>query len=222
MELAEIRRVVDVWAEQFDNLAALPWVRNVAIFENRGAAMGASNAHPHGQIWATEHMPNEPAKELRQVAAYREHHGGCLLCDYLKLEMELGQRIVVANSSFAALVPFWAVWPFEVLVLPRHHLGALPDLDSDNRADLALVLSLVLRRYDALFATPFPYSMGFHQRPATREEKSTAHLHLHFLPPLLRSGSIRKFMVGYELLCEPQRDITPEAAAEALREVDAK
>lgn len=218
MEPADIRQVVDTWDGQYRELGAIDWVGHVQIFENRGAMMGASNPHPHGQIWATEHLPNEPAKEL---AAQRAHarNGGCLLCDYLAVELERGERVVVANDHFLALVPFWAAWPFETLVLPRAHRGALSDLDEAERDALADLLRRLSRRYDGLFGVPFPYSMGLHQRPTDGARYSEWHLHAHFYPPLLRSATVRKFMVGYELLGQPQRDITPESAAERLRGV---
>jgi UDPglucose--hexose-1-phosphate uridylyltransferase len=221
MDLPAIRRVVDTWTAQYTELAALPWVRHVQIFENRGAMMGASNPHPHGQIWADESLPNEPAKELQSQQAYAAAGGGCLLCDYVALEERDGQRVVGGNAHWVALVPFWAVWPFETLVLPRRHYGALPDLPPAARADLAAILRDLTRRYDQLFGISFPYSMGFHQRPTDGAPYPEWHLHAHFYPPLLRSATVRKFMVGYEMLAQPQRDITPESAAERLRSLPA-
>jgi len=217
MDTVSLRRVVDTWAEQYAELAAIPWVRYIQIFENRGAMMGASNPHPHGQIWSNERVPNEPAKETQQQYAYTAARGGCLLCDYLALELRDGQRIVCQNEHFVALVPFWAVWPFETLVLPRAHYGALTDLDADVRDGMAEALRRLTRRYDQLFQVAFPYSMGLHQRPTDGTPHPEWHLHAHFYPPLLRSATVRKFMVGYELLGQPQRDITPEGAAERLR-----
>jgi UDPglucose--hexose-1-phosphate uridylyltransferase len=204
--------VVDAWAGQYEELGALPWVRSVQTFENRGAMTGASNPHPHGQIWAEEHLPREMAAELGRVEAY----DGCLLCDYLSAELAAGERIVLAGEQFVALVPYWAVWPFETLVLPRAHAGALPDLGTAARAGLANLLRGLNRTYDRLFGVTFPYSMGIHQRP-TGETVPGWHLHAHFYPPLLRSATVRKFLGGYELLAQPQRDLTPEAAAERLR-----
>jgi UDPglucose--hexose-1-phosphate uridylyltransferase len=216
MQPSTIRRVVDTWVEQYAELAGVDWVRHVQIFENRGAMMGASNPHPHGQIWANERLPTEAAKELAQQQKYAAG-GGCLLCDYLALELKESDRVVCENERFVALVPFWAVWPFETLVLPRTHRGALPDLDADERDALADILRRLTRRYDRLFDTPFPYSMGFHQRPTDGGDYPEFHLHGHFYPPLLRSATVRKFLVGYELLGQPQRDITPEVAAQRLR-----
>jgi UDPglucose--hexose-1-phosphate uridylyltransferase len=217
MDAAALRQVVDTWVGQYTELGALPWVRHVQIFENRGAMMGASNPHPHGQIWANERLPNEPAKELREQRTYTAVRGGCLLCDYLALELRDGRRLVCQNEHFVALVPFWAVWPFETLVLPRVHHGALPDLAPAERDGLADILQRLTRRYDRLFNVSFPYSMGFHQRPTDGDAYPEWHLHAHFFPPLLRSATVRKFMVGYEMLGQPQRDITPESAAERLR-----
>ncbi len=219
MAAADIRRVVDTWADQYAELGAIPWVRHVQIFENRGAMMGASNPHPHGQIWADERLPNEPAKELAQQRAYFAETGRCLLCDYLAVELEQGERLVCDNEHWVALVPFWAIWPFETLVLPRVHYGALTDLGAEARDGLADILRRLTRRYNRLFNVTFPYSMGFHQPPTDGEAYPFWHLHAHFYPPLLRSATVRKFMVGYELLGQPQRDITPEGAAERLREL---
>jgi UDPglucose--hexose-1-phosphate uridylyltransferase len=217
MATEEIRTVVDTWASQTADLGGRDWVGHVQVFENRGAMMGASNPHPHGQIWATEFLPTEPAKELVQQRGYAS--GGCLLCDYLGAELAAGERIVEANRQFVAVVPFWAVWPFETLVLPRAHHGALTDLDEAARDGLADVLGRLTRRYDRLFAVSFPYSMGFHQTPTDGRPHDEWHLHAHFYPPLLRSATVRKFMVGFELLGQPQRDITPEAAAQGLRDL---
>ncbi len=217
MTTPDIRTVVDTWVDQYVELGAIPWVRHVQIFENRGAMMGASNPHPHGQIWANERLPNEPAKELTQQQAYAARSGGCLLCDYVAVELRAGDRIVCHNELFVALVPFWAVWPFETLVLPRGHRPALPDLGAAERDALADILRRLTRRYDRLFDVVFPYSMGLHQPPTDGERYPPWHLHAHFYPPLLRSATVRKFMVGYELLGQPQRDITPEHAAQRLR-----
>ena len=218
MQLPEIRRVIDVWAEQYLDLGSKPLIGHVQIFENRGDMMGASNPHPHCQIWSTATLPNEPAKELSAQSAYHERKG-CLLCDYLKLELGRGERIVLENDHFAALVPFWAIWPFETLVLPKRHSGSLEQLTDAERDALAEIMKALTTRYDNLFEVSFPYSMGFHQRPTDGQPHPEWHLHAHYYPPLLRSATVRKFMVGFEMLGTPQRDITPEAAAQRLREL---
>ena len=217
MDFAGIRAVVDVWIDECARLAACPEIGYVLVFENRGAAMGASNPHPHGQIWATATVPNEPAREQASLSAWRHAHGGCLLCDYLSLEAARGERMIVENGAFAAIVPFWAVWPFETIVISKRHVTGLDALDQAARDGLADLLKRLTTHYDNLFETPFPYSMGFHQRPADEAAHDEWHLHAHVYPPLLRSAAVRKFMVGYEMLGTPQRDLTPEDAAARLR-----
>jgi UDPglucose--hexose-1-phosphate uridylyltransferase len=217
MATGEIAGVVDVWAEQYRSLGGLPQIQHVQIFENRGAMMGCSNPHPHGQIWATQTIPNEPRKEQESLKDYRREHRSCMLCDYLALELASRERIVCQNESFVAVVPFWAIWPFETLLLSKRHVADIDALDAAERAALADILKRLTTRYDNLFQVSFPYSMGFHQRPTDGEEHSEWHFHAHFYPPLLRSATIRKFMVGFELLASPQRDVTPELAAERLR-----
>jgi len=179
--------------------------------------VGCSNPHPHGQIWANQTIPNEPRKEQESQKAYLENNRVCLLCDYLRLETRAGTRMVVENAHFAAVVPFWAVWPFEVLLLSKRHSGDLESLDPATRSGLADIFKQLTTRYDNLFEMSFPYSMGFHQSPTDGQAHPEWHLHAHFYPPLLRSATVRKFMVGYEMLASPQRDITPEAAAATLR-----
>jgi UDPglucose--hexose-1-phosphate uridylyltransferase len=217
MPVAQIATIVDCWARQYEELAGQPFVHAITAFENRGAAMGASNPHPHGQLWANSSIPNELAKEATAFENYARDRGACLLCSYAQAELAAGERIVYANGHFVTLVPFWAVWPFELLVLPRRHCGTISDLGSDERLALADAMRDLVTRYDGLFATPFPYSMGFHQRPCDEVERPSWHLHAHYYPPLLRSATIRKYMVGYEMLAQPQRDLTPEQAAERLR-----
>lgn len=219
MDASDIRNVVDEWARQYVELGSKDFVSHVQIFENRGEMMGASNPHPHGQIWASESVPNEPAKELRSQRHYQEKHGRCLLCDYAALESKEGARIVFENDSFMVLVPFWAVYPFEVMILSKRHCGSMEDLNDKERSDLADSLKRLTTRYDNLFLTPFPYSMGFHQKPTDDQAHDYAHFHAHFYPPLLRSATVRKFLVGFEILGSPQRDITPESAAARLREL---
>lgn len=217
MSVEAIRRVVEVWAAQEAELAAREDVRYVQIFENRGAMMGASNPHPHGQIWATEHVPNEPSTELAAQTDYFKQHARSLLADYLQLEIKQAERIVAENDTWVALVPFWAVWPFELLLLPRQSVGTMRDLDAKARDGLATILKLVTAGYNRVFDAPFPYSMGFHGAPCDGDAHPEWQLHAHFYPPLLRSSTVRKFMVGFELLGSPQRDITPESAAATLR-----
>jgi UDPglucose--hexose-1-phosphate uridylyltransferase len=214
MAPADIRRVVDVWAEQVVELGQrFRWVQ---VFENKGAMMGSSNPHPHGQIWALDTLPNEPTKEERQQRAYLAEHGHPLLVDYVKLESMRQERVVVENQHWLAVVPFWAVWPFETLLLPRRHVLRLPELDDAQRDALAEILKALLTRYDNLFEVSFPYSMGWHGAPTGPGEFAHWQLHAHFYPPLLRSATVKKFMVGFEMLAEPQRDLTAEQAAARL------
>ena len=217
MTRAEILRVVDAWMQEYKELADLDWMEYVQIFENRGAMMGASNPHPHCQIWATGFVPDEPAAETQAQREHLARTGRCLLCDYLAAESAAQERVIFQNEHFAALVPWWATWPFEVLVVSRRHLGALPELNLGEREGLADVLKRLTTRFDNLFQTSFPYTMGFHQLPTDKREHPEWHFHAHFYPPLLRSATVRKFMVGFEMLGMPQRDITPEAAAQRLR-----
>jgi UDPglucose--hexose-1-phosphate uridylyltransferase len=219
MTVPAIRSVVGAWIDECAAAAASSWVKYALVFENRGEMMGASNPHPHCQLWATEHVPNEPARERQAFDAYRDAHGGaCLLCEYASREIDSRERIVCENDCFVAIVPFWAVWPFETLVVSRRHTDALGALDAIERDALAAILRRLTSQYDALFSAPFPYSMGFHAAPVNDGAVETWHLHAHVYPPLLRSATIRKFMVGFELLGSPQRDLTPEQAAERLRE----
>jgi UDPglucose--hexose-1-phosphate uridylyltransferase len=234
MAIPDIARVVDAWADETAAISDFPWINHIQIFENRGAMMGASNPHPHCQIWATEHIPDIPLRELASQQSYFEENKSCLLCDYLATELRLGStrnetaqhRIVIQNDHFVALVPYWATWPFETIVLPRRHLGSFTDLTKPERTALAAVLKSLTTRYDNLFETPFPYTMGFHQRPIHMSDANLSHegvhFHAHFYPPLLRSAEIRKFMVGFEMLGMPQRDLTPESAAARLRALPEK
>ena len=219
MGLDAIETVVRAWMEQFRELGEIPDIRHVQIFENRGAMMGASNPHPHCQVWATSSIPEIPTKEFASQRAYWSACNRCLLCDYIELERRLRLRVVAENARFIALVPFWAVWPFEVLLCTRAHIGSMNDFVADDPPQLAAILQQIMSTYDKLFNVPFPYSMGFHQSPTDGNEHPEWHLHAHFYPPLLRSATIRKFMVGFEMLGTPQRDITPESAAEQLRDL---
>jgi len=219
MPVEQIVPVIDVWAEQYREIGARPEIGYVQIFENKGLMMGCSNPHPHGQIWATEHLPAEPAKEHIRQRQYLKRHDSCLLCDYLALEARAGERIVCENEHCVALVPFWAAWPFETMVLPRRHIGSLSGLTAEERCALADILHRLTTRYDNLFHTSFPYSMGWHQSPTDGESHQQWHAHAHFYPPLLRSANVKKFMVGFEMLGNPQRDLTAETAAGKLREL---
>ena len=217
MPVEGVEEILCTWSRQTAELGALDHISYVQVFENKGAMMGCSNPHPHSQIWATRHVPNEPEKEITSQAAYLKEHRGCLICDYLAAEGNTGERIVLTNAHFTALVPFWALWPFEILLISHRHTASLPDLTPEEITALADILRQVTIRYDNLFEVSFPYSMGFHQAPADGHQHPECHLHAHFYPPLLRSATVRKFMVGFEMLGMPQRDLTAETAAERLR-----
>ena len=217
MSVPELVAVLDAWTEETRILGARADIQSVQIFENKGELMGCSNPHPHSQIWATEHLPNESSKELVHQRAHFARSGRPLLVDVLSEELEHGQRIVVENEGFVAFVPFWAAWPFETLVVPRRQVRTLLDLNDQDRRRLASLLKRLTTRYDNLFETSFPYSMGFHQAPFDGEAHPEWILHLHVYPPLLRSATVRKFMVGFEMLGMPGRDLTPEHAASRLR-----
>jgi UDPglucose--hexose-1-phosphate uridylyltransferase len=218
MEPADIRKVVDVWALQVTELGEREDVSYVQVFENKGAVMGCSNPHPHGQIWSSSIVPMIPMLEDANQQRYHAQHGTVMLLDYLADERASVERIVIDNEHWVALVPFWAVWPFEIMVLPRRHVIDLPSLTAEERDALASLLKRMLTRYDNLFETSFPYSMGWHGAPTDGGDYAHWQLHAHFYPPLLRSATVKKFMVGYEMLAMPQRDITAEQAAARLRE----
>jgi UDPglucose--hexose-1-phosphate uridylyltransferase len=211
----ELRQVIDLWVTQTEELGQT--YRWVQVFENKGALMGASSPHPHGQIWATDHVPQVPQREDERQRAHLDQYGRPLLLDYADLEAERRERVVVENHAWLAVVPYWAMWPFETLILPRRQIARLPEVAVGEREALADLLARLLVKYDNLFTTSFPYSMGWHGAPYGGTGAAHWQLHAHVYPPLLRSASVRKFMVGYELLAEAQRDLTPEAAAERLR-----
>ncbi len=213
----QVEQVIRTWTEQTVELGEMDFIRYVQVFENKGTMMGCSNPHPHSQIWATGHIPNEPAIELDRLEEYWRQEHACLLCKYIKAEVDAGIRIVAANEFFTALVPYWAVWPFEIMLVVNRHTGGLADLTAQEVSGLAEVMRQVTARYDNLFEISFPYSMGFHQTPCDGQSHPGWHLHAHYYPPLLRSATVRKFMVGFEMLAMPQRDLTPETAAERLR-----
>lgn len=216
---ARVAKVVDVWCREFRDLSIREDIGYVQIFENRGSVMGCSNPHPHGQIWATGSVPMYPGLEDNRQKTHFADTGECLLCRYLKRELAGGERLVFENDSFAVIVPFWAVWPFETMVVPKVHMASIVEMTPGQRVDLADVLVRLGTRYDNLFQTSFPYSMGIHQQPTNGAEHPHWHFHLHFYPPLLRSRSVKKFMVGFEMLAMPQRDLTAEAAARRLRDL---
>ena len=217
MEQSAIEKVIQTWTEQIVDLSSKDFIHYVQVFENKGAMMGASNPHPHSQIWATEHIPNEPAKELEHLKAYFAEHGRTLLADYLQEENKRKERIIFQNNNFTVLVPFWAIWPFEVMIVAHRPSAYLTDLNAEEVHDLAEAIKDITTRYDNLFEISFPYSMGFHQAPFDGQPHPEWNLHAHFYPPLLRSATVRKFLVGFELLAMPQRDITPETSAERIR-----
>ncbi len=219
MSVPEIRQVVDVWAEQINELGDRPDVSYVQVFENKGAIMGSSNPHPHGQIFGEYRVPMEPAKEDLHQREYYMSHRSPLLVDYLQAELQAQERIVIENEHWVVIVPYWAIWPYETLLLPRRHVVQLPNLTNLERDALAEILKRLLTRYDNLFETSFPYSMGWHGQPTDGGQYPHWQLHAHFYPPLLRSATVKKFMVGYEMLGNPQRDITAEQAADRLRQL---
>lgn len=217
METNEIRSVVDLWANQWVELSET--YKYVQLFENKGAIMGCSNPHPHGQIWACSFIPEEISKELHQQELYLQKHGSPLLLDYVKQELAKKERIVCETKSFVALVPYWAFWPFETMILPKFKVKSINELNDEQRDDLALIIKKLTTRYDNLFECSFPYSMGWHNVPVDGEEHEGWQLHAHYYPPLLRSATVKKFVAGFELLAEKQRDLTPEQAAARLREL---
>ena len=219
MSVEDIRGVVDIWAAQYLELGAMEDINHVQIFENKGEIMGCSNPHPHGQIWAQRSVPDEVRIESERMREHLEKTGRTLLGDYARVEQERGDRLVCDNESFIALVPFWANWPFEMLVLCKRHVRHIGEMTDRERDDLADILKRLTTRYDNLFECSFPYSAGMHQAPTDGEEHAEWDWHMHFYPPLLRSATVKKFMVGYEMLAEPQRDLTPEVAAARLRDL---
>jgi UDPglucose--hexose-1-phosphate uridylyltransferase len=219
MDLEGIVKVVDMWQREYATLGALPYVNHVQIFENKGEVQGCSNPHPHGQVWAQGSLPNEVLKKQVQQQKYFEKYYCSLLGDYLAQELELGVRIVFENEHMAALVPFWAVWPFETMIVPKRHQSNICEMEEAEKRAFAAILKALTGAYDRLFHTSFPYSSGIHQSPTDVVPHPEWHWHMSFYPPLLRSATVKKFMVGYEMFGEAQRDITPEWAAERLREV---
>lgn len=217
MDVAAIRRVVDLWRREYTELGAKPFIRYVQIFENKGEIQGCSNPHPHGQIWAQKHIPDEPLKKQQQQARYFRKNKRTLLADYLAEELEPGERILFENQHFVTLVPFWAVWPFEAMIAPKRPMPRITDMNEAECDAFAEAYKRLTVCYDNLFEVSFPYSAGIHQAPTDGKAHEEWHWHMVFYPPLLRSATVKKFMVGYEMLAGPQRDISPEKAAEVLR-----
>ena len=220
LSLNEMSDVVTTWQKQCEELGEkYTWVQ---VFENKGAVMGCSNPHPHGQIWAQNQIPSLPLKKQKMLSKYYLQSKQNLLTEYVEREIKCAERLVVKNDLWAVVVPYWAAWPFETIVLPRFDISRLDDLKADTTSALADILLKITTRYDNLFNVSFPYSMGWHAAPYDKLPHPEWLLHAHFYPPLLRSATIRKFMVGYEMMAESQRDLTPEQAAEKLRDVSSK
>lgn len=216
LSIGEIEKVIEVWAYEFKNIGSDADIKYIQIFENKGEIMGCSNPHPHGQIWASSSLPLEIVKETKQQKKYFEEHGKSLLSDYLQLELEQKERLVLENDHFAALVPFWAIWPYETMIVSKRHIQNLLQFTAEEKNAYAEILKKLTAKYDNLFEISFPYSAGLHQSPVNDGEHPEWHWHMHFYPPLLRSATVKKFMVGYEMLANPQRDVTAEWAAEKL------
>jgi UDPglucose--hexose-1-phosphate uridylyltransferase len=217
MPLEAIENIIRTWQKEYTDLGNIEYIKHVQIFENKGAVMGCSNPHPHGQIWAQSSLPTEVEKTQKNLKAYFDKHNSNLLQDYVKQEIALNERIVIENDYFVALVPFWAIWPYETMIVSKRHLGKITDFTEEETTDFALTLKQLTVKYDNLFETSFPYSSGIHQTPTDGELHPEWQFHMHFYPPLLRSASVKKFMVGYEMMGESQRDITAEKSAEVLK-----
>ncbi len=222
MEVSAIAKVVDLWVEEYQHLGGRPEINYVQIFENKGQMMGCSNPHPHGQIWAQHTLPLEVQKKQNHQLTYWQSHQSSLLGDYLTLEQEEQIRLLLENKDFIALVPFWAMWPFEVMIIPKRQMANISQMSNVEKTSFAAIIQQLTILYDNLFETSFPYSAGIHQAPTDGAEHPEWHWHMTFYPPLLRSATVKKFMVGYEMLGEPQRDISPESAAEKLRNLPRK
>lgn len=217
MSTDEIKKVVDLWQYEFNELSKVEWIKYIQIFENKGSIMGCSNPHPHGQIWAQHSLPTEINKEREQQKLHFEQTGRSLLTDYWQLEEKENTRVVINNEHFIVVVPFWASWPYETLVISKNHRQNISQFTEEEKLDLAKTLRELTIKYDNIFNTSFPYSAGMHQSPVNSGNQDEWHWHMHFYPPLLRSASVKKFMVGYEMLANPQRDITPEYAADVIK-----
>ncbi|WP_318840746.1 UDP-glucose--hexose-1-phosphate uridylyltransferase [Reichenbachiella ulvae] len=219
MDVDAIAKVIDLWVEQCEEIGKMDYVNHIQIFENKGSVMGCSNPHPHGQIWAQESIPVEPMKKQFQQEKYRLDHGGDLLEDYIKQELESKERVLFENEHMVVLIPYWAVWPFEAMILPKKRMAYITGMNDAEKQAFAEAYQHLTIKYDNLFETSFPYSAGIHQAPYDNREHPEWHWHMSFYPPLLRSATVKKFMVGYEMFANPQRDITAESAAQRLREL---
>lgn len=217
MEVVHIEKVIRTWIREYNELGSLPNINHVQIFENKGSVMGCSNPHPHGQIWAQKSLPTIVQKLDHQQKKYFEKHRATLLGDYVKAEMLKGERIIVQNQHFVCLVPYWAIWPYETMIISKRAVQSINQFSDEEIVDFAKILKILTTKYDNLFETSFPYSAGIHQAPTNSEDNSHWHFHMNFYPPLLRSATIKKFMVGYEMMAESQRDITAEQSADRLR-----
>ncbi|MFP9100316.1 UDP-glucose--hexose-1-phosphate uridylyltransferase [Flavobacterium sp. RHBU_24] len=219
METKDILKVIEVWKEQYKDLGSYDFINHVQIFENKGAVMGCSNPHPHGQIWSQSSLPTNIEKTEDNLKKYYEANGRSLLADYLAEELGRKERIVYENGHFVVVVPFWAIWPFETMIISKRHFGNVTELTPEESQSFAEAIKILTIKYDNLFETSFPYSSGIHQTPTDGLAHPEWHFHMHFYPPLLRSATVKKFMVGYELMAEAQRDISPEKSAAMLREL---
>lgn len=219
MDCEAIEKVVQAWKEQYIELGSRDFINHVQIFENKGAVMGCSNPHPHGQIWAQSSLPTQVERTQANLKAYFEKQGTSLLADYLDEELKRKERIVSENEHFAVLVPFWATWPYETLIISKRHFGNIAEMTQEEINAFAAIIKVITVKYDNLFETSFPYSSGIHQTPTDEQDHPEWHFHMHFYPPLLRSATVKKFMVGYEMMAEAQRDISPEKSAAILREL---
>lgn len=217
MPVEEIVKVIELWQKEYQELGNHPDVQYVQIFENKGQMMGCSNPHPHGQIWAQSEVPAASAKEGKQQGDYYQRYQSSLLKDYVELELEGQERVVIENEHFIVVVPFWATWPFETMIISKRHFQHILQMNEEEKQAYAGILKELTIIYDNLFETSFPYSAGIHQAPTDELEHTEWHFHHHFYPPLLRSATVKKFMVGYEMLGDPQRDITAEHSADRMR-----
>ena len=222
MEVDDIIEVINLWQKEYTTLGNDPNINHVQIFENKGAIMGCSNPHPHGQVWAQRSIPQEVQKKVVRQKSYWDQNKKSLLGDYLQQELDAKERVVLENDTFVALVPYWAVWPFEAMIVPKRHITSILELTQKEVADYATILKALTIRYDNLFETSFPYSAGIHQAPTDGKDNAHWHMHMLFYPPLLRSAEVKKFMVGYEMFANPQRDITAEQAAHRIRDCSTK